>query len=159
MKISKHITIFYIAILGITIGASVYAGAIAAPIIFNSQTYLGNKILTHYQEGLIMSENFLRLGYLVTFTVIIVTLYEGFKYKTFNRDAITLIGSFLVICTGLLFVYYYLPQILEFQKEGAVIAQNKIFKNTHVASEFDFKLFTFSLVLLLMRTLYRVIKS
>jgi len=159
MKIAKIITIAYIIILGTTLGAGIYAGAVVAPVTFHSELYLGSEILNRFQEGLIMTENFVRLGYLVTFTVVCVTLYEGYKYKMFDRESMSTIPAFLIISSGLLYVAYYIPQILEFQKEGEAITQSKVFENTHFASELDFKLFTLALLALLVRTLYRTIKS
>ena len=159
MKIPKIITIAYIIILGTTLGAGIYAGAVVAPVTFHSELYLGSEILSRFQEGLIMTENFVRLGYLVTFTVICVALYEGYKYKMFDREAITTIPAFLVMSSGLLYVAYYIPQILEFQKQGEAITESKLFENTHFASELDFKLFSVALLALLIRTLYRNLKA
>jgi uncharacterized membrane protein len=146
-------------LLGIMIGAGLYAGAVVAPVVFHSELYLGEDLLSRFQEGLIMTENFVRLGYLVDFTVLAVALYEGFKYKTFDRDTITSVSAFLVLSTGLLYVHYYMPQILAFQKEGEKITESKLFENTHFASELDFKLFITALTLLLARNLYRSIKA
>ena len=159
MKIPKYLTIMYIVVLGITLGAGLFAGAVVAPITFHSELYLGDEILSRFQEGLIMTENFVRLGYLVTFTVLVVALYEGYKYKMFDREAMTTIPAFLVMSSGLLYSFYYIPQILEFQKEGEQITESKLFENTHFASELDFKLFTFALLALLIRTLYRNLRA
>jgi len=159
MKIPKYLTIAYITILGITLGAGLYAGAVVAPVTFHSEVYLGSEILNRFQEGLIMTENFVRLGYLVSFTVLVVTLYEGYKYKMFDREAITTVPAFLVITSGLLYTFYYIPQILEFQKQGESVTESKLFENTHFASELDFKLFTFALLALLIRTLYRNLRA
>jgi uncharacterized membrane protein len=141
------------------IGAGLYAGGVVAPVIFHSELYLGEELLSRFQEGLIMTENFVRLGYLVDFTVLSVALYEGFKYKTFDRDTITSVSAFLVLSTGLLYVHYYMPQILAFQKEGEKVTESKLFENTHFASELDFKLFIVALTVLLARNLYRSIKA
>jgi len=159
MKIPKYLTIMYIVVLGITLGAGLFAGAVVAPITFHSELYLGDEILSRFQEGLIMTENFVRLGYLVSFTVLVVALYEGYKYKMFDREAMTTIPAFLVMSSGLLYSFYYIPQILEFQKEGEQITESKLFENTHFASELDFKLFTFALLALLIRTLYRNLRA
>ena len=155
--IPKGITIAYFILLGVTLGAGLYAGIVVAPVTFHSEIYLGSELLSRFQEGLIMTENFVRLSYLVDFTVLAVALYEGFKYKTFDRDTITSVSAFLVIASGLLYVHYYIPQILEFQKEGEAITQSKLFENTHFASELDFKLFALSLLVLLTRNLYRTL--
>ncbi len=158
-KIPLSITIAYIIILGVTLGAGLYAGIVVAPVIFHSEIYLGSELLTRFQEGLIMTENFIRLSYLVDFTLLTVALYEGFQWKNFNRDTITTFSSLVVLSTGLLYVHYYIPQILEFQKKGDAITGSKLFENTHFASELDFKLFTFALLALLIRTLYRNLRA
>ena len=158
-KIPKGITVAYFILLGIMIGAGLYAGAVVAPVVFHSDLYLGEDLLSRFQEGQIMTENFVRLSYLVDFTVLIVALYEGFKYKNFDRDTITSVSAFLVLSTGLLYVHYYIPQILAFQKEGEKVTESKLFENTHFASELDFKLFIVALTVLLARNLYRTIKT
>lgn len=159
MQMPKIITLFYIIILGLTLGAGLYAGVVVAPVTFNSEIYLQSEILTRFQEGLIMSENFQRLGFLVTFTVLCVALYEGYKYKIYDRDIFTTIPAFIVITSGLLYAHYYIPQILELQKEGESMTKSKVFENTHFASELDFKLFTLALLILLSRTLYRNLRT
>ena len=158
-KIPKIISIGYIILLGITLGAGLYAGAVVAPVIFHSNTYLGEPLLTRFQEGLIMTENFIRLSYLVDFTLLSVALYEGFRWKNFDRDITTTISSLLVISLGLLYVHYYIPQILAFQAQGEAVTKSKLFENTHFASELDFKLFAVALLVLLARNLYRSLRS
>jgi hypothetical protein len=157
--IPKGITIAYLILLGIALGAGLYAGIVVAPVTFHSELYLGSELLSRFQEGLIMTENFVRLSYLVDFTVLAVALYEGFKYKTFDRDTITSVSAFLVLASGLLYVHYYIPQILEFQQKGEEITKSKLFENTHFASELDFKLFTTALLVLLARNLYRGLRT
>ncbi len=157
-KIPQAITIAYIILLGITLGAGLYAGIVVAPVTFHSEIYLGTELLTRFQEGLIMTENFVRLSYLVDLTLLCVALYEGFKWKNFDRDTITTFSTLIVLSTGLLYVHYYIPQILDFQKQGEKVTQSKIFENTHFASELDFKLFALALLILLSRNLYRTLR-
>lgn len=154
MQIPKIITMIYLVILGMTLGAGLYAGAVVAPVTFHSELYLGDEILSRFQEGLIMTENFVRLGYLVTFTVVVVTLYEGYKYKMFDRDMTTMLAAFTTISSGLLYTHYYMPQILELQKEGESMTESTVFENVHLASELDFKLFAAALLVLIGRNLY-----
>ncbi|HHD77233.1 MAG TPA: DUF4149 domain-containing protein [Campylobacteraceae bacterium] len=156
--IPKGITIAYFMLLGITLGAGLYAGIVVAPVIFHAELYLGAPLLSRFQEGLIMTENFIRLGYLVDFTVLAVALYEGFKYKNFDRDITTTVSALLVLASGLLYMHYYIPQILELQKKGESVTQSELFENTHFASELDFKLFALALTVLLARNLYRTLK-
>ena len=159
LHIPKWITLIYIILLGITLGASLYAGAVVAPVIFHSQDALGSELLSRYQEGLIMTKNFVRLSYLVDLCLLGVVLYEGFRYKSFERDGIALLSGLLVIMSGLLYSHYYIPQILELQAQGEKVTQSKLFANTHFASELDFKLFAVALLILLARNLYRSLKD
>ncbi len=155
LNIPKYISIIYILILSITLGASLYAGAVVAPTIFHSETFLGGEILSHYQEGLLMTQNFIKLSYLVDLTVLAVIFYEGYRFKSFERDSIALLSAVLVVLSGLLFAHYYIPWILEMQTKGAEATQSKIFENAHFASELDFKLFSIALLVLIVRNLYR----
>lgn len=159
MQIPHFITVIYVILLGMTLGAGLYAGVVVAPVTFHSELYLGAELLTRFQEGLIMTENFVRLGYLVTITVIAVVLYEGYHFKMYQRDMFTMLSALLVIMSGLLNAHYYIPQILEMQAQGESITGSEIFEKTHFASELDFKLFTFALLALLARTLYRKLKG
>ncbi len=159
LEIPKWITTIYIIILGITLGASLFAGAVVAPVIFNSIDSFGSEVLTHFQEGQLMTTNFVRLSYLVDFTILAIIFYEGYRFKSFERDGIALLSALLAIMSGLLFSHYYIPQILEMQGKGEIATQSKIFENTHFASELDFKLFAFALAVLMFRNIYRAIKS
>jgi len=159
LKIPKIITTIYIIILGITLGASLYAGAVVAPVVFHSEVALGTEILSRYQEGLIMTQNFLKLSYLVDLCILAVIFYEGFRFKSFERDSIALLSAVLVVLSGLLYSHYYIPQIVEFQAQGEQITKSKLFENTHFASELDFKLFAFALIVLMGRNIYRSLKT
>ena len=71
----------YLILLAGTLGAGLYAGIVVAPVTFHTELWLGSEVLSHFQEGLIMTENFVRLSYLVDFTLVAIFLYEGYKYK------------------------------------------------------------------------------
>ncbi len=157
-KIFRVVTIIYIILLGAIFGASIYAGAVVAPTTFHSELLLGKEILSQYQEGLIMTVNFQKLGFMVNFMVFFVILYEAIKWKTFESDRWTLIATFLVVSSGLLFSSYYIPSIIEMQNGGEVITNSEIFKNTHFASELDFKLFSFAILSLLVLNLKKALR-
>ncbi len=157
-KIFRVVTIIYIILLGAIFGASIYAGAVVAPTTFHSELLLGKEILSQYQEGLIMTVNFHKLGFMVNFMVFLVILYEAIKWKTFESDRWTLIATFLVVSSGLLFSSYYIPSVIEMQNGGEVITNSEIFKNTHFASELDFKLFSFAILLLLVLNLKKALR-
>ncbi len=157
-KIFRVVTIIYIILLGAIFGASIYAGAVVAPTTFHSELLLGKEILSQYQEGLIMTVNFQKLGFMVNFMVFFVILYEAIKWKTFESDRWTLIATFLVVSSGLLFSSYYIPSVIEMQNGGEVITNSEIFKNTHFASELDFKLFSFAILSLLVLNLKKALR-
>lgn len=149
----RMVTIGYLILLGMVLGAGLFAGVVVAPVTFHTEQWLGSEVLTQFQEGLIMTENFLRLSYAVTLLVVAVALYEGYKYKKFEREKVTLIATFFVVCTGLLFSYYYIPDILAMQGQGAQVTQSAAFVNTHKGSEINFKLFSLALLVLIVQNM------
>ncbi len=157
-RVFRYFTMFYIIFLAEVMGASLYAGAVVAPVIFNTVDVFGTEILTHFQEGMIMTENFVRLSYVITLSVVVVVIYEGYRYKKGERDTLAIIAAFLIICTGVLFSYYYLPDILTMQQAGEQMTQSEIFANVHKASEINFKVYVFAILLLLIRNLQRALR-
>jgi hypothetical protein len=151
-------TMAYLILLGATFGAVVFAGAVVAPVIFNSKEYLFSSILNHYQEGLLMTQNFIRLSYLVNLTMISIFLYEGYKYKMGERDKFTSSATLLAIMSGALFSFYYLPDIINMQLAGEAMTKTKEFINTHKGSEIDFKIFAFSLLALMILNMKKACK-
>ena len=159
ITISKPFTVIYIILLGIMLGAALFAGIVVAPTVFHSEVALGTELLTRFQEGLIMTVNFVKLSYLVDITILAVIFYEGYRFKSFERDTVGLLSAVVVVLSGLLYSHYYIPQILELQSKGEKVTESKIFENAHFASELDFKLFTFALMVLLVRNIYRNLKD
>ncbi|CAA6824045.1 MAG: Membrane protein [uncultured Sulfurovum sp.] len=151
-------TIIFIITLGITLGAGLFAGIVVAPTIFNSEVLLGSALLTRFQEGLLMTQVFERLAYLVNFLVVIAILYEVIKFKAFENTRWTMLFTFLVAASGLLFTSYYIPQILEMQALGEAATMGEKFENVHKGSELNFKLFAFSTLALLISTLRKVLR-
>jgi len=151
-------TMVYLVILGITLGAGLFAGAVVAPVTFNTESWLGSEVLSHFQEGLIMTQNFIKLSYLVDFTVIMVILYEGYKYKKFERDTMIQVATFFVVVTGLMFGHYYLPDILTMQAAGEKMTESLAFVNTHKGSEINFKIFSLALLVLMIRNMQKACK-
>lgn len=151
-------TMIFIIVLGMTLGAGLLAGVVVAPTIFNSETVLGSALLSRFQEGLLMTQVFERLAYLVNFLVIIAILYEVIKFKAFETTRWTMLFTFLVAASGLLFTSYYIPQILEMQALGEVATMGDTFENVHKGSELNFKLFAFSTLGLLILTLRKVLR-
>jgi len=157
-KYFRMTTMGYLILLGATLGAVLYAGIVVAPVTFHSELWLGSEMLSKFQEGLIMTQNFVHLSYLVTFMVIAVALYEGYKYKKFERDTITQIATFFVIATGLMFGYYYLPDIITMQMAGEAMTKTEAFVNTHKGSEINIKIFAVALLVLIVRNMQKACK-
>jgi len=154
----RILTILFIITLGMTLGAGLLAGVVVAPTIFNSDTLLGTELLTRFQEGLLMTQVFERLAYLVNFLVLIAVLYEVIKFKAFENTRWSMLLTFLVASSGLLFSAYYIPQILEMQLAGEAMTLSEKFENIHKASEWNFKLFSLATLALLILTLRKSLK-
>ncbi|MEA3491850.1 MAG: DUF4149 domain-containing protein [Campylobacterota bacterium] len=148
-------TIAYLVLLGMTLGAGLFAGIVVAPVTFHTEQWLGDALLSHYQEGLIMTQSFVKLAYLVDFTLFAIFLYEGYKYKKFERDTITQVATFFVFATGLLFSHYYIPDILTMQMAGEAMTQSDAFLNTHKGSEINYKIFSLALLVLMVRNMQK----
>lgn len=157
-KYFRMTTMAYLILLAGTLGAGLYAGIVAAPVTFHTDLWLGSEVLSHFQEGLIMTENFIRLSYLVDFTLVAIFLYESYKYKMFERDSITTLAALITIASGLFFGHYYLPDILTMQLAGEVMTQSDAFASMHRASEIDFKIFSLALLVLIVRNMQKACK-
>jgi len=151
-------TMAYLIWLGAMLGAVLYAGAVVAPVIFHSAQWLGSEVLSHYQEGLIMTRNFVLLSYAITVTVLAVFLYEGYKYKMGERDKLTIAAAFVVIFTGAMFNWYYLPDIVTMQMAGEQMTKSQAFLNTHKGSELDFKIFAAAILVLMIQNMRKACK-
>ncbi|ADV45673.1 DUF4149 domain-containing protein [Nitratifractor salsuginis] len=157
-KYFRIATMAYLIWLGAMLGAVIYAGAVVAPVIFHSAQWLGSEVLSHFQEGLIMTRNFVLLSYAVTATIIFVFLYEGYKYKMGERDKLTQAAAFVVIFTGAMFNWYYLPDIVTMQMAGEQMTQSQAFINTHKGSELDFKIFALGILVLMIQNMRKACK-
>jgi hypothetical protein len=149
----KIATMAYLILLGVMLGATVYAGAVTVPVLSGSEKYLGTELLNSYQEGLNMTQNFVSLSYMILATLIAVFLYEGYKYKMFERDIVTTLAALGVIMTGMLFNYYYLPDITRMQLLGEAMTKSRAFVNTCRGIGIDFVLFAFFIMLLMIQNM------
>ena len=157
-KTNRYFTIVYLLIIGIVLGAVIYAGAVVAPVTFHSEQWLADEILSRFQEGLIMTQNFIRLKYFILVAIFIIFLYEGNNYKMFKRDLIKTLSALGAIMSGLLFNYFYMSSIIDMQKQGESVVNSKIFENMHKGSEIALILFVIFLIVLFVRTLQKELK-
>ena len=152
------VTMAYLILLSAMLGAGLFAGIVVAPVTFHTDQWLGADILTRFQEGQIMTENFLRLSYIVNVVLVSVVLYEGYKFKKFERDIVTKVETFFVLATGLLFSQYYIPDIIEMQGQGVKMTESLAFINTHKGSEINFKIFSLALLVLIVQNMRKACK-
>ena len=152
------ITMSYLIFLSGVLGAMLYAGIVVTSVTFHTDVWLGVELLTQFQEGQIMTENFLRLSYLVDVLIFVTVLYEGYKFKKFERDSITQVATFLVLATALLFSHYYIPDIINMQAQGEEMTKTLAFINTHKGSEINSKIFALSLLVLIVQNMRKACK-
>jgi hypothetical protein len=157
-KTNRYFTIGYLLILGIVLGAVIYAGAVVAPVVFGSQNWLGSEILDRFQEGLIMTQNFVRLGYFILASMFAIFIYEGYQYKRFNRDLLKTLSALGAIMSGALFKYFYMSTIISMQAQGKDAVESKIFENMHKGSEIALVLFMIFVMILFVKTLLKELK-
>jgi len=157
-KTFRMITMSYLIFLSGVLGAMLYAGIVVTSVTFHTDVWLGVELLTQFQEGQIMTENFLRLSYLVDVLIFVTVLYEGYKFKKFERDSITQVATFLVLATALLFSHYYIPDIINMQAQGEEMTKTLAFINTHKGSELNSKIFALSLLVLIVQNMRKACK-
>ncbi|MDD2906738.1 MAG: DUF4149 domain-containing protein [Sulfurimonas sp.] len=153
MKKSIYIDFSYLIMLAATFGGVLVLGALVAPVVFHTDKILSGMLLDHYNAGIIMGEIFYRFSYWLYVVVIGVFIYEAAVYKSGQRDAVAFASSAVVVFTSLLFSGVYAPQILAMQALGAEATQSDTFENIHKASEIDFKILAFALLVLFIRRL------
>ena len=153
MKIKRIIDAAYLILLGASIGGILTLGIIMTSTIFHSADYIG-PLLSHYQEGQIMSGGFEKFSYFLNLMFMIILFYEMYSYKILQRDKTVLLASFISLLTIGLFTGVYTPRILEMQKLGQEATASEEFNNLHLGSELDFKVLVVALLVLLGRRLY-----
>ena len=154
----KITTMAYLIFLSATLGMMLYAGIVVTSVTFHTQAWIGAEVLTRFQEGQIMTENFLRLSYVVTIMLVAVVLYLGYNFKKFERDTLTQVATFFVLATGLLFSQYYIPDIIAMQAGGEAMTNSMAFVNTHKGSEINSKIFAVALLVLVVQNMRRACK-
>lgn len=152
----RTISIFYVIVLTSVIAFSLFAGAVVAPVIFNSSSWVGEPILNRFQEGLMMTEVFVRLSYPLVVVCVFSMGYELFNYWKKESDWIALISMSLMVGTGLLFGFYFIPEILHLQSQGPTVTQSPVFSAIHKTSELCFKITVLSGLVLVFRNILKM---
>ncbi|UCM99389.1 DUF4149 domain-containing protein [Sulfurimonas sp. SWIR-19] len=153
MKKNIYLDFTYFIVLAATFGAVLVLGAIVAPVVFHTDKITVNLLIDHYNAGIIMGEIFHRFSYWTYFVATFVALYEAIAYKMGQRDAISFAAAVTVIFASLMFSAVYVPKILSMQALGTEATQSDTFEHLHIASEIDFKILAFALLVLFVRRL------
>lgn len=143
----------YLILLGASIGGILVLGIIMTSTIFNSEAYIG-PLLSHYQEGQIMSGGFKKFSYFLDVMFFVILFYEMHSYKTLRRDTTVILASLASLFSIGLFSGVYTPKILALQELGQEATQSVEFENLHLGSELDAKIMVVSLLVLMGRRLY-----
>jgi hypothetical protein len=144
----------YLIFIGLLIGGILTLGIFATSVIFHSDIYFLSSILSHYQEGLLMSAIFNKFSLVIMVIIWFIIIYEGYDYKNGKRDVWVMVSAFSAILMALLFVAYYMPIILELQAKGSEATSTTMFQSAHQMSSLSFKLLALSLLSLLGRRLF-----
>lgn len=135
----KNIYLFLLAgIVGFELGI----GAIVAPVIFFPPQSLSD-VLTKFNSGVLMSEIFVRFGYVLIAVCAFSLLFEIIAmfnkcnfYLKFSRLMLSVISA----CGAFLFVFYFTNFILQAQKLGEAGVATDEFSQIHIASEYTLKI-------------------
>ncbi len=140
MKI-LNIELFLIAVL---IGIELSLGILVAPEIF--YPVVGKDVLSHFQSGQIMTQIFVKFGYILLFISIFMLICESLNLRSkenFNKKFSTFMLSFINFCLAIIFVFYFTRYVLDAQNLGAQATQTTEFLKIHNASEWDMKTMLF----------------
>lgn len=122
----------YFFLLSAILGIELFVGIFVAPIIFFPERFSLNLPLTLAQSGMIMSEIFIKLGYILMGISIL-----GVFYSLYESSKLLLCISFLIALLAGIFVFYFTPIILQAQNLGES-SQN--FQQIHTLSEYAIKI-------------------
>lgn len=136
----KSIMVIYLVMLGIAIGVEIAAGAFIAPVIFFPQKYLGDGVLTHFQSGILMTQVFLKMNFVIGVVALFSIIYEVqvFMMRK-NYDLLSFLLSIAIVVATGLFLFYYTPFIVHAQQLGSAETTTDLFAKMHKQSEWVMK--------------------
>ncbi|EFC33257.1 TPA: DUF4149 domain-containing protein [Campylobacter jejuni] len=137
----KAINLFLLASI---IGVELILGIVVAPTIFFPQNLIGEGVLSHFQSGLMMTQIFIKMGYLLIFVSVINFLYEIYSLMKdkikFQTKISKLMLSLLILILSLIFVFYFTDNIIKLQNLGENATKTQEFVSMHNASEVVIKI-------------------
>lgn len=137
----RSIMVVYLLCLGVIIGVELAAGAFVAPVIFFPQKFLGDGVLSHFNSGMLMTEIFLRMNFLLLLFSLISFSFELGLWisKAKNSDKVAILFTVITLVLTTLFVYYYTPFIVDAQSLGELATTSEAFYKMHKQSEWVMK--------------------
>lgn len=143
----QALTIFYLFMLGFACGVILSLGALSAPVIFRDALIISQGAIDAFQAGQIMTEIFVRASYVLLFVAILIAIYEILSATIHSQKRFLIFGA-IAIAAILLFVLYYLPAIVEIQKQGEEFLANSNFHTLHQQSVWVFYIAFYALIAL-----------
>lgn len=129
--------LFYQFLLASLIGMELTLGILVAPIVFYPQKVGVVEGLSQFQSGLMMSELFCKMRYVLLAVGIFSLIFEFFSL---NRHFFRLILSLVILALSCIFVFYFTDFILHAQALGEKAVQTQEFRSVHKWSELTLKL-------------------
>lgn len=137
----KAINLFLLASM---MGIELILGIVVAPTIFFPQNIIGEGVLNHFQSGLMMTQIFIKMGYLLIFVSVVNFLYEIYSFVKdkikFQIKFSKLMLSFLILILSLIFVFYFTHTLIGLQNLGEQATKTEEFVSIHNASEVVIKI-------------------
>lgn len=137
----KAINLFLLASM---MGIELILGIVVAPTIFFPQNIIGEGVLNHFQSGLMMTQIFIKMGYLLIFVSVVNFLYEIYSFVKdkikFQIKFSKLMLSFLILILSLVFVFYFTHTLIGLQNLGEQATKTEEFASIHNASEVVIKI-------------------
>lgn len=129
--------LFYQFLLAGLIGLELTLGILVAPLIFHPEKVGVINTLNQFQSGLIMTQLFVQMGYILLGVSLFSLIFELFSFKKHLLRPILSISIILLACV---FVFYFTDFILQAQNLGESATQSKEFRSIHKWGEWTLKL-------------------
>lgn len=137
----KAVNLFLLASI---IGVELILGIVVAPTIFFPQNLIGEGVLSHFHSGLMMTQIFIKMGYLLIFVSVVNFLYEIYSLikdeMKFQIKFSKFMLSLLILILSLIFVFYFTNTIIKLQNLGENTTKTQEFISIHNASEVVIKI-------------------
>jgi Sec-independent protein secretion pathway component TatC len=135
----KFITAFYIFMLCSSIAVIFILGSFVAPVIFHTEQIHGIPLLSRYDAGLLMSQIFVKSNYILLITLSTIIFYDGIRLMKKKSNALVASLAGLSVVGLAAHIFFFTPQVLEYQAAGAAATALDTFNTIHKLSEADFK--------------------